>query len=290
MITIRARAEEYLAMRRKLGFKLVTFARYLMLFVAYLEQTGATVVTTQAALAWAIEATSSTDRAYLARRLMIVRIFARHLQTLEPATEVPPEDLLPHHSDRITPHLFTPDELDALLAAASRLRPAFRALTYRTLFALLAVTGLRVGEACHLDRVDVDLNSGVLTVRDSKFGKSRQVPVHDSTTAALADYRHQRDQRPNAQTNPAFLVSIMGTRLRPKTMSVPFQARRRCGNHRPARTASPATARPAPYLRHRNSAGLVPPRRRCPGPATAAGHLSRARRPQVHLLVPQRIT
>src|SRR6266511_4424927 len=100
MITIRARAEEYLAMRRKLGFKLVTFARYLMLFVAYLEQTGATVVTTQAALAWAIEATSSTDRAYLARRLMIVRIFARHLQTLEPATEVPPEDLLPHHSDR----------------------------------------------------------------------------------------------------------------------------------------------------------------------------------------------
>src|SRR6266498_4088009 len=169
MITIRARAEEYLAMRRKLGFKLVTFARYLMLFVAYLEQTGATVVTTQAALAWAIEATSSTDRAYLARRLMIVRIFARHLQTLEPATEVPPEDLLPHHSDRITPHLFTPDELDALLAAASRQRP-----------------------------------------------------VHDSTTAALADYRHQRDQRPNAQTNPAFLVSIMGTRLRPKTMSVPF--------------------------------------------------------------------
>src|SRR6266511_4337536 len=261
MITIRARAEEYLAMRRKLGFKLVTFARYLMLFVAYLEQTGATVVTTQAALAWAIEATSSTDRAYLARRLMIVRIFARHLQTLEPATEVPPEDLLPHHSDRITPHLFTPDELDALLAAASRLRPAFRALTYRTLFALLAVTGLRVGEACHLDRVDVDLNSGVLTVRDSKFGKSRQVPVHDSTTASLENH-----------------------------VGAVRQARRRCGNHRPARTASPATARPAPYLRHRNSAGLVPPRRRCPGPATAAGHLSRARRPQVHLLVPQRIT
>jgi integrase len=222
MITIRARAEEYLAMRRKLGFKLGTFARYLMLFVAYLEQTGATVVTTQTALAWATEATSSTDRAYLNRRLMIVRIFARHLQMLEPATEVPPEDLLPHHGDRITPYLFTPNELDALLAAAGRLRPAFRALTYRTLFALLAVTGLRVGEACHLDRTDVDLNSGVLTVRDSKFGKSRQVPVHDSTTAALADYRHQRDQRPNAQTNPAFLISIMGTRLRPKTMSIPF--------------------------------------------------------------------
>jgi integrase/recombinase XerD len=185
MITIRARAEEYLAMRRKLGFKLGTFARYLMLFVAYLEQTGATVVTTQTALAWATEATSSTDRAYLNRRLMIVRIFARHLQMLEPATEVPPEDLLPHHGDRITPYLFTPNELDALLAAAGRLRPAFRALTYRTLFALLAVTGLRVGEACHLDRTDVDLNSGVLTVRNSKFGNYAEDAVMPSPVTGL---------------------------------------------------------------------------------------------------------
>lgn len=213
MTTIRQHAEEYLAMRRSLGFKLTSFGEKLMSFVGYLEHTGATAVTTQTALAWATDTPRSTDQVHWSRRLMVVRIFARHLKALEPTTEIPPADALPHHYRRITPHLFTPAELTVLLQTADRLHPAFRALTWHTLLSLLAVTGLRTSEACSLDRTDVDLTSGLLTVRDTKFGKSRQVPVHASTTAALRTYARQRDRQRPAPSTPAFLVSTRGTRL-----------------------------------------------------------------------------
>ena len=241
MSAIRTHAEQYLAMRRKLGFKLGTFGYRLMSFVAYLEQADATAVTTEAALTWATEATKGTDPAYLARRLMTARIFARHMKTLDPATEVPPDDLLPHRRERVTPYLYSAKEVDAVLIAAGRLRPAFRALTYQTLIALLAVTGMRVGEGCGLDLNDVDPDTGMLTIRDTKFGKSRQVPLHDSTVTALAGYRRVRVQRPNARTNPAFLVSIKGTRLDSGYMSIPFAKlvdtvgiRAAAGNRRPS--------------------------------------------------------
>lgn len=123
---------------------------------------------------------------------MVVRTFARHLKTLEPATEIPPDDALPHHYRRITPHLFTPAELDRLLAATGSLGPAFRARTWHTFLGLLAVSGLRTSEACGLDRTDVDLTGGLLTVRDTKVGKSRQVPVHASTVTALRRYARER--------------------------------------------------------------------------------------------------
>lgn len=144
---------------------------------------------------------------------MVVRIFARHLAVLDPATEIPPEDVLPHHYRRVTPHLYTTDEVTAVLNAADALRPTLRAHTYRTLISLLAVTGLRTGEACRLDRTDVDLNEGVLTVRHSKFGKSRLVPVHATTVAALRVYGQTRDQLCARTSSPAFFVSIRGTRL-----------------------------------------------------------------------------
>ncbi|MFF4259895.1 tyrosine-type recombinase/integrase [Streptomyces sp. NPDC001663] len=213
MTTIRQHAEEYLAMRRRLGFKLTTFGEKLMSFVSYLEHTGVTVLTTEAALAWATDTPHSTDQVHWSRRLMVVRIFARHLKTLEPATEVPPDDALPHHYRRITPHLFTPAELSALLEATGLLQPAFRARTWHTLIGLLAVTGLRTSEACGLDRTDVDLADGLLTVRDTKFGKSRQVPVHASTTAALRAYARERDRRRPVPSTVAFLISTRGTRL-----------------------------------------------------------------------------
>lgn len=213
MTTVRQHAEEYLAMRRRLGFKLTSFGEKLMSFVGYLEHTGATVVTTQAALAWATDTPRSTDQVHWSRRLMVVRIFARHLKALEPATEIPPDDALPHHYRRITPHLFTPAELAMLLERADLLHPAFRALTWHTLISLLAVTGLRTSEACGLDRTDVDLADGLLTVRDTKFGKSRQVPVHASTAAGLRQYARQRDRQRPAPSTAAFLVSTRGTRL-----------------------------------------------------------------------------
>jgi integrase len=213
MTTIRQHAEEYLAMRRRLGFKLTTFGEKLMSFVGYLERSGATTVTTQAALAWATSTPRSTDQVHWSRRLTVVRIFARHLQALEPATEIPPDDALPHHYRRITPHLFTPAELDRLLDAADLLAPTFRARTWRMLISLLSVTGLRTSEACGLNRADVDLREGVLTVRDTKFGKSRQIPVHATTTIALGKYARDRDRQHPVPSTPAFFVSIRGTRL-----------------------------------------------------------------------------
>jgi len=211
--TIRGHAEDYLAMRRALGFKLTTFGQKLLSFVAYLEAHDMEVLTTDAALAWARATPRSSDEVHWSRRLMVVRVFARHLAVLDPATQVPPVDLLPHHYRRITPHLYTQDEITALLDASDSLRPGLRALTWRTLIGLLAVTGMRTGEACRLDRDDVDLGDGLLTVRDSKFGKTRHVPIHASTVRALGSYQQARDRLPVNAATAAWFVSSRGTRL-----------------------------------------------------------------------------
>ncbi len=213
MNVIRGHAEDYLAMRRALGFKLTTFGQKLLSFVDYLEAHDLDVLTTDAALAWARATPRSSDEVHWSRRLMVVRIFARHLAVLDPATQVPPVDLLPHHYRRITPHLYSPGEISALLEATDSLRPALRALTWRILIGLLAVTGMRTGEACRLDRDDVDLGDGLLTVRDSKFGKHRQVPIHASTVQALDSYGRARDRFMVTAATPAWFVSSRGTRL-----------------------------------------------------------------------------
>ena len=211
MSTMREHAADYLAMRRQLGFKLTTFGQKLSSFVDYLDEHGLTVITTDAAIAWATSTPRSTDQVHWSRRLMVVRIFARHLAVLEPATEIPPADILIHHYRRVTPHLYTPDEIAGLLTAADDLRPPTRAVTYRTLICLLSVTGLRAGEACGLDRADVDLDNGVLTISDTKFGKTRQVPLHPSTVTALHSYLQNSDL--SCGTTPALFVSTRGTRL-----------------------------------------------------------------------------
>lgn len=214
MTTIREQAEQYLAMRRALGFKLTTFGTRLLGFVAYLETHHLDMITADAALAWATGATDSTDEVTWSRRLMIARIFARHMAVLDPATEVPPADVLPHHYRRVTPHLYSDDELAALLAAAAELRPSLRALTWQTLIGLLAVTGMRTGEACRLDDTDAELDDTLmLTIRDSKYGKHRLVPIHSSTADALRDYQHARDRALLAARAPALLVTTRGTRL-----------------------------------------------------------------------------
>lgn len=214
MTTIREHAEQYLTMRRALGFKLTTFGGRLFGFVTYLEAHQQDVITAEVALAWATDTPRSTDGVTWSRRLMIARIFARHMAVLDPATEIPPGDVLPHHYRRVTPHLYTDAELAALLSAADDLLPPLRALTWRTLLGLLAVTGLRTGEACRLDDADVELDDTlVLAVRDSKFGKNRQVPIHPSTAAALRDYQRARDRALPAASTPALLVTTRGTRL-----------------------------------------------------------------------------
>lgn len=212
MTALREIAEDYLRMRRALGYKLKISGWQLEKFVSYLEQTGATTVTIENAVAWATSA--GTDSSYWATRLSIARQFARHMQTLDPACEVPPAQLLPYRAPRAIPYLYEPEEIVALMHAASRLEPALLAANYQTLIGLLAVSGLRLGEAIRLDRGDVDVRHGLLRIIDSKFGKSREVVLHDTTMHALSEYGRLRDRRFPQPRCQAFLVSLRGTRLR----------------------------------------------------------------------------
>jgi integrase/recombinase XerD len=211
MSALRAAAGEYLAMRRALGFKLTTQGQRLMSFVAFCEEHGADHVTADLAIEWATRtARGSSDEVYQARRLDTVRIFARHLQALDPATEVPPEDVLSRRQGRVPPYLYSPQEVAALVSAAGDLAPAMRAATWQTLIGLLAVTGMRQGEACRLGRDDADLETGTLVIRDSKFGKSRQGFLHPTAITALRAYQQARDRafpEPKAGT---FLVNSRG--------------------------------------------------------------------------------
>jgi len=214
MSRLRRAAEDYLTMRRRLGFKLTTQAAQLMSFVGYCESAGSDHITGELALEWATTTRSGSGHdAYLARRLMTVRIFARHYQTLDPGSEIPPEDALPHHKCRIAPYLYSPVEIAALIDAAGRLRPPLRAATWQTLIGLLTVTGMRKREACCLDDEHVDLDRAELLILDSKFGKSRRLFLHDTTVTALRHYQRQRNQQCPNRSAPSFFVSTRGTRL-----------------------------------------------------------------------------
>lgn len=235
MTPLREALADYLRIRRALGYKLERAGKLLPQFLAYLEQTGADTVTTERALAWATLPAGSGR--WWAFRLSMVRGFAAYLQTLDPATEVPPKDLLAGRPRRATPYLYAEEEVAALLAAAARLRFPLRVATYRTLIGLLAVTGLRVGEAIRLDRGDLDLKHELLVVRDSKFGKSREVPLHQTTIRALRDYLHRRDRLHPSPSAPALFISPAGTRLLYCNVHATFRQLRRCAGLQP-RSAS----------------------------------------------------
>jgi integrase len=145
----------------------------------------------------------------------MVRGFASWLSTIDSRTQVPPHRLLPSRRRRNKPHIFSPEEIGQLMKEASRLvsTTGLRALTYRTLIGLLAATGLRPGEALALDKSDVDLKNGILSIRQSKFGKSRFVPLADSTRAALVKYARRRDKLCLHPRSEAFLLSERGQRL-----------------------------------------------------------------------------
>jgi integrase/recombinase XerD len=201
-------------MRRALGFGLATQGRHLMSFVGFCEGRSADRATADLAVEWATQAgRGSGDEVYQARKLDTVRIFARHLQALDPATEVPPGDVLSRRQGRVAPYLYSPQEIAALMSAAGDLAPAMRAMTWRTLIGLLAVTGMRQGEACRLKRDDVDLDAGTLVIADSKFGKSRQVFLHPSATVALRAYEQARNQAFPEPETASFLVNSRGRPL-----------------------------------------------------------------------------
>jgi len=216
--------EDYLSLRRRLGYKLKDPGTYLHDFVSFLERQGVDYVTTEMALRWAMQP-ANAQPAHWAARLRAVRLFAQHYCASDPRTEVPPLGLLPHRPRRKQPYIYSATEIRRLMAAARRLSPSttgLRPWTYSTLLGLLAVTGLRVGEALRLDRDDCDLTQGVLTIRHTKFNKTRVIPVHLTTQQTLRDYARRRDRIHSTPTTPSFFVSERGTRVEHSCVSRTF--------------------------------------------------------------------
>jgi integrase len=221
MTALEQHLADYLAVRRGLGFKLTTEQRMLRRFVAFMDDASEPTITSELALRWATLPTG-VGHAYMAQRMRVVRGLARYLHGIDPDTEIPPLQLLPARKHRPTPHIYSDAEIAALMAAARTLQPALRAATMETLIGLLTCTGLRDGEAFALDRADIDHTNRLLRVRDSKFGKSREVLLHDSTLDALDSYLARRDALRPGGDRVCVLVSSWGARLSHKSVHRSF--------------------------------------------------------------------
>jgi integrase/recombinase XerD len=205
---------DYLTLRNRLGHKLAESVRLLPRFVAWMDATGQSTVTVAAALEWCqLQPSTGPDSVVWPHRMTAVRGFARYLSGIDPATQIPPLGLLPERRHWAPPYIYTSDDIATLLRGARQLRSPLRAATYQTLFGLLAVTGMRVGEAIRLDQSDLDHESGVILIRESKFGKSRLVPVDASTVVALRDYTARREEFRVQPGNDSLFVSLTGRRL-----------------------------------------------------------------------------
>lgn len=205
---------DYLVARRALGFKLERHEWLLGDLIGRLDEAGTTVLTVDDMVAWATTPIDA-DPYWWASRMSVARGFARWWSAFEPATEIPGPDVLPIRggSKRADPYPFTDDDIAALMAAARAMPSPLRAATYETVIGLLAVTGMRVGEAIRLDRTDLDVDAQTLTVRVTKFGKTRLVPLHASTVDALTAYDQRRQQLRPRPSTPALFVSTTGSRL-----------------------------------------------------------------------------
>lgn len=225
-LTMVSRVEAYIAARRSLGFQLRIEAGELLRFARHADNSGHRgAVTTELALRWAQTASKST-RVYRARRLETVRCFARHQALIEPATEIPPARILGPARRRIQPHIYSETEIREILALAGRLPSpkGLRAKTYVTLISLLACTGLRISEALHLLLADADLDVGVLTIRQTKFHKSRLVPLHPSATMSLRAYVALRARvQPHSPPGTMFFINEAGRKLAYTTVRMAFR-------------------------------------------------------------------
>ncbi len=285
MTPLRQALDDYLAIRRQLGFKLEVDGRLLERFVAFVDQSGESRVTTELALAWAKQPTGVNPHRFT-QRLGIVRRFARYLATLDPDTDIPPIDLLPACQQRIAPYIYSPGEIAALISAAGVLSPPVRAATIGTVIGLLAATGMRVGEVLALDDTDVDREGGVITAV-GKWGKQREVPVHPSTVAALREYQHTRERYRPTRSDRV----VVHHQLRPAVDQ--GRVRRviprvdRGGRARRRRRARPAPpTRSAPCFCCPDADQLASLRRRYSPSAALALNVSRARLAGRHVLVP----
>ncbi len=218
MTRLRQAVQEYLSVRRALGFQLRETGKGLLDFVTFMEQHRASYITQALALAWAQQPVN-VQPAHWAQRLSFVRGFAKYRSATDPRTQIPAPGLLPFRPKRARPYLYSDAEIRSLLRAALNMpcrfeRGELRPWVYYTLFGLLSVSGLRLGEARNLELQDVDLKAAVLTIRGAKFGKTRLVPLHASACKVLADYIGRRERHWGQRLVSSFLfVSSWGNRL-----------------------------------------------------------------------------
>lgn len=238
MSDLRQAADEYLAIRRALGFKFALQGRLLMQFVSHLEDIQASALTTEHAVAWAT-APAHADPAWWGQRLSVVRGFARHLHAIDGTCEVPPTDVLTAHFRRAVLYLYSESEIAALMRAAGALLPPLRAETYATLIGLLAVSGMRIGEVIRLERADIDWGEQLLVVRAAKHGKSRHVPLHESAMQALSAYASRRDQLSPRPSTPSFFLSARGVPLAYRSVCATFRRLVTDAQIAPGRTPRP---------------------------------------------------
>lgn len=223
MSALQQALSDYLQLRGSLGHELADAARMLPRFVSYLDDHDLATVTIQAALVWAQQGRTETVSSVGPRRMTAVRGFARYLSGIDPLTEVPPLGLMPHRQRWRQPFIYSPADVEAVMGQTQTMASPLRAATYNTLIGLLAASGLRIGEAIKLDRSDVDWTGGVLLIRESKFGKSRLVPLHPSVMGALAGYARLRDEAQRQPKVPSFFLSLTGNRLSYAVVSQTFR-------------------------------------------------------------------
>jgi integrase/recombinase XerD len=256
MNRLRAALRQYLAVRRALGFKLYSEGLLLEHFLEFAERSAATFITTELALKWATES-ADAHPTRSARRLGLVRGFARFASASDPRHIVPPDRLLPYRYRRVAPYIYRDEEIRRLINAARQLRSTtgLRPHTYATLIGLYTVTGLRLGEALHMDRDDLDLDGGILRIRESKFGKSRFVPVHASTRRALQRYAEHRDRVFPQTHSRSFFLSERATRPLPTCVHKTFRTlSRQIGLQQAAGKRAPRIH----DLRHNSGSRIIP--------------------------------
>lgn len=220
MKTLHVLLDDYLTTRRMLGAKLEESERLLHQFIGFLTQHEAEHISTELALEWATLPREARPP-YRARRLAEVRHFALYASAVDPDHQVPPEGLLPYGSSRSSPYIYSDGEITALIDAARGLSGQLRPLTYATMLGLISVTGMRSGEVVGLDRNDVE--QGLITIRNTKFGKSRLVPCHHTTCQALEDYAAHRDGHWPHPRSKAFFLSEQGNRISAYTFRETFR-------------------------------------------------------------------
>ena len=222
MSGLAAHVDDYLRLRRGLGFTLAYDGVLLLQFVEYLQAADAISVTTELSIAWA-QLPQGVAPISWSHRLGAVRGFARYMTTIDASTEVPPSGVFGGQAPRPTPYLWSERDISRLLKAATELQSPFRAATYESFLGLLAVSGLRSGEAIGLQAGDVDLDAGVITVTQAKFGRARLIPLHSSTTTKLASYACRRDELHPRRRSTTFFVSQVGTSLNSSTVNHTFR-------------------------------------------------------------------